>query len=110
MGKKDELIPAYFANVWDQYLARVEDMSLPEQARFRQIHDGHCTYLQPGERKFMTPEAIKGSCLVGTPEEIVQQLNELEELGIHGISLLPPAEFQRKVFRDFSELVMPLVR
>ena len=110
MGKKDELIPPYFANVWDQYLARVEDMSLPEQARFRQIHDGHCTYLQPGERKFMTPEAIKGSCLVGTPEEIVHQLNELEKLGIHGISLLPPAEFQRKVFRDFSELVMPLVR
>jgi alkanesulfonate monooxygenase SsuD/methylene tetrahydromethanopterin reductase-like flavin-dependent oxidoreductase (luciferase family) len=110
MGKKDELIPPYFANVWDQYLARVEDMSLPEQSRFRQIHDGHCTYLQPGERKFMTAEAIKGSCLVGTPEEIVHQLNDLERMGIGSVSLLPPAEFQRKVFRDFSEMVMPLVR
>src|SRR5579863_6863304 len=34
LGKKDELIPSYFANVWDEYLARVEDMCLPEQARF----------------------------------------------------------------------------
>ncbi len=110
MGKQEALIPPYFADVWDQYLARVEDMSLPEQARFRQIHDGHCTYLQPGERKFMTPAAIKGSCLVGTPQEIVEQLKELERIGIRGISLLPPAEFQRKVFRDFSELVMPLMR
>jgi alkanesulfonate monooxygenase SsuD/methylene tetrahydromethanopterin reductase-like flavin-dependent oxidoreductase (luciferase family) len=110
MGKKDELIPPYFVNVWDQYLARVGDMSLPEQARFRQIHEGHCTFLQPAERKFITPEAIKGSCLVGPPEEIAHQLNELERIGIHGIGLLPPAEFQRKVFRDFSETVMPLMR
>jgi len=31
-------------------------------------------------------------------------------MGISGVSLLPPAEFQRKVFRDFAEMVMPLVR
>ena len=34
----------------------------------------------------------------------------MERGGIDGISLLPPAEYQRKVFRDFSEMVMPLVR
>ena len=48
--------------------------------------------------------------LVGTPDEIVHQLNDLERIGILGVSLLPPAEFQRKVFRDFSEMVMPLMR
>jgi alkanesulfonate monooxygenase SsuD/methylene tetrahydromethanopterin reductase-like flavin-dependent oxidoreductase (luciferase family) len=110
MGKRDELIPPYFANVWEQYIARVEDFSLPEHSRFRQIHDGHCTFLQPGERKFITPEAIKGTCLVGTPEEIVHQLRELKRSGIHGVSLLPPAEYQRKVIRDFAEQVMPLMR
>jgi hypothetical protein len=40
----------------------------------------------------------------------VHQLKDLERMGIGGVSLLPPAEFQRKVFRDFAEMVMPLVR
>jgi len=110
MGKKDALIPPAFANVWDQYLDRVNDMSLPPDARFRQIHDGHCTFMQPGERKFVTPEAIKGTCLVGTPEEIADQLRVMERGGVGGIALLPPAEYQRKVFRDFAETVMPLTR
>ncbi len=110
LGKKPELIPPYFANKWDEYIARVDDFSLPEHARFRQIHEGHCTFLQPAERKFITPEAIKGTCLAGTPEEIVDQINELERVGIRGICLLPPAKFQRKVFRDFAETVMPLMR
>jgi hypothetical protein len=47
---------------------------------------------------------------VGTPDEIVNQVSELERVGIRGVCLLPPAEFQRKVFRDFAELVMPLAR
>jgi len=109
-GRKDAMIPPYFANVWDQYLARVDDFSLPRDSRFRQIHDGHCTFLQPGERKFITPEAIRATCLVGRPEEIVEQLHELERAGIHGVSLLPPAEYQRKVLRDVAEQVMPLMR
>ena len=110
LGKRSELIPPYFANKWDEYLARVDDFSLPQHARFRQIHEGHCTFMQPAERKFVTPEAIKATCLAGTPEEIVDQLNGLERVGIRGVCLLPPAEFQRKVFRDFAEMVMPLTR
>jgi alkanesulfonate monooxygenase SsuD/methylene tetrahydromethanopterin reductase-like flavin-dependent oxidoreductase (luciferase family) len=110
LGKRPELIPPYFASKWDEYLARVDDFSLPPNARFRQIHEGHCTFMQPAERKFVTPEAIRATCLVGTPEEIVDQLHGLERLGLRGVALLPPAEFQRKVFRDFSELVMPLMR
>jgi alkanesulfonate monooxygenase SsuD/methylene tetrahydromethanopterin reductase-like flavin-dependent oxidoreductase (luciferase family) len=110
LGQRPELIPPYFANKWEEYVARVDDFSLPPDKRFRQIHDGHCTFLQPAERKFVTPEAIKATCLAGTPEEIVDQLRRYEQLGVNGVCLLPPADFQRKVFRDFAELVMPLVR
>jgi alkanesulfonate monooxygenase SsuD/methylene tetrahydromethanopterin reductase-like flavin-dependent oxidoreductase (luciferase family) len=110
LGKRPELVPPYFANKWDEYIARVDDFSLPEDARFRQIHEGHCTFMQPAERKFVTPEAIQATCLVGTPEGIVGQLQQLERAGIQGVCLLPPAEFQRKVFRDFAEMVMPLMR
>ena len=81
-----------------------------ETARFRQIHDGHCTFLQPEERRFVTPEAIRNTCIVGTPEEIISRLKGLEQAGVNEIVLLPPADYQRKVFRDFAEIVMPAFR
>lgn len=109
-GEKDELIPAYFADVWQDYLKRVRSYSLPEAARFRQIHNGHCTFLQPEERRFVTPQAIRASCIVGTPDDIIDQLRALQKSGIKEVNLLPPADYQRPVWRDFAEMVMPAFR
>lgn len=109
-GEKDELIPAHFADQWDAYLARVANFSLPENARFRQLHDGHCTFMQPEERQFVTPQAIRASCIVGTPEEIIEQLREMERNGLKELNLLPAADHATKVYRDFAEMVMPAFR
>ena len=83
----------------------MKNYSLPETARFRQIHEGHCTFLVPEERRFITPEAIAGVCIVGTPEEIIHRVREMEKAGIKEITMLPPADYQRKVFRDMAEMV-----
>ncbi|MEX2481384.1 MAG: LLM class flavin-dependent oxidoreductase [Gammaproteobacteria bacterium] len=109
-GEPDALIPAHFADQWDAYLERVENYSLPENARFRQIHDGHCTFLQPEERRFVTPEAIRASCVVGTPEEIIAQLEEMQNNGLKELNLLPAADHAPKVYRDFAEMIMPAFR
>jgi alkanesulfonate monooxygenase SsuD/methylene tetrahydromethanopterin reductase-like flavin-dependent oxidoreductase (luciferase family) len=109
-GQSDEAIPSFFRNVWDDYLRRVDAYSLPERARFRQIHEGHGTFMQPEERRFVTPEAIRGTCLVGEPEDLVAQIRAMEAAGIKETVIEPPADFQREVFRDFAELVMPAFR
>jgi len=109
-GEKDELIPAHFADNWQAYVDRVKHFSLPENAAFRQLHDGHCTYLQPEERHFVTPEAIRASCVVGTPDEIVAQVEEMERNGLRELNILPAADHAYKVYRDFAELVMPRFR
>jgi len=109
-GEKDHFIPPYFANVWSDYVKRVSNFSLPENARHRQIHDGHLVYMQPEERRFVTPEAIRASCLVGTPDEIVAQLRIIEKGGMREVTLWPPMDPERKVLRDFAELVMPAFR
>jgi 5,10-methylenetetrahydromethanopterin reductase len=83
-----ELVPQHFANVWEDYLERVKSYSLPENARFRQIHDGHCTFMQPEERRFVTADAIRASCIVGTPDEVVAQLREMERNGLRRLTCL----------------------
>jgi alkanesulfonate monooxygenase SsuD/methylene tetrahydromethanopterin reductase-like flavin-dependent oxidoreductase (luciferase family) len=109
-GRRDDAIPPFFRDVWDDYLERVENFSLPKKARFRQIHEGHGTFLQPAERKYVTPEAIRGTCLAGEPDEIVERIRAMERAGINELLILPPADTQRQVFRDVAEYVMPAFR
>jgi len=66
--------------------------------------------VQPEERCFVTPEAVRVSSLVGTPEEIIEQVRQLEKNGIKEINLLPAADYQKNVWRDFAEMVMPAFR
>jgi alkanesulfonate monooxygenase SsuD/methylene tetrahydromethanopterin reductase-like flavin-dependent oxidoreductase (luciferase family) len=106
-GCNDDIIPDHFKPLWPDYLKRVDSMSLPENARFRQIHDGHLVYLQPEERKYVTPAAIASGSLVGTPEEIIDHVKRLEAGGVREIALWPPLACERKVLRDFAEQVMP---
>lgn len=110
LGKTDQLVPPCFANVWHDYVKRVQGFSLPEKARFRQIHDGHATFLQPEERRFVTPEAIKATCLAGEPDEIAERLRTLERAGLKEVALMAPADYQSKVYRDVAELIIPRFR
>jgi alkanesulfonate monooxygenase SsuD/methylene tetrahydromethanopterin reductase-like flavin-dependent oxidoreductase (luciferase family) len=107
-GQKEELIPSFFASIWHDYTRRVESYSLPENARFRQIHDGHGTFLQPEERRFVTPETIRATCVVGQPDEIADRVRALENMGVKEMVLLPAMDCQHKVLRDVAEMVFPL--
>jgi len=109
-GRKDALIPPHFANVWERYLERVKNYSLPEKARFRQIHNGHCTFMQSDERVFVTPEAIRATCVVGTPDEIVAQLRQMGRDGLKELNLLPAADHQKQVWKDFAGKIFPAFR
>jgi alkanesulfonate monooxygenase SsuD/methylene tetrahydromethanopterin reductase-like flavin-dependent oxidoreductase (luciferase family) len=104
-GRDDHMIPPFFADLWEDFSKLVA--SLPTKSRFRYLHDGHATFLREEERRFVTPEAIRGSCIVGEPDEVVEQVRGLERAGINEVALLPPADHQRDVYRDIAEHVMP---
>ncbi|MEM7542790.1 MAG: LLM class flavin-dependent oxidoreductase [Pseudomonadota bacterium] len=106
-GQNDDLIPPHFRNCWDQYLDRVKNFSLPEDKRFRQLHDGHATYLVPEEKAFVTPEAIEAVCMVGSPEDIIDQVREAEKNGIKEVNFMPAADRSREVITDFAEKIIP---
>ena len=104
------MIPEHFANIWDQYIARVNKFDLAENARFRQIHLDHATHLVPEEKCFVTPEAIRACCFVGEPEEIIERIKEKEKAGINEINIMPMSDEAGKVYRDFAEFVLPAFR
>jgi alkanesulfonate monooxygenase SsuD/methylene tetrahydromethanopterin reductase-like flavin-dependent oxidoreductase (luciferase family) len=66
--------------------------------------------MQSEESQLVTPEAIRGTGLVGKPDELVAQLRAMEAAGIKETVIDPPADFQREVYHEFAELVMRAFR
>lgn len=101
----DAFIRPQVRDIWDRYLAHVE--RIPERERHVRVHDGHCTYMMPEERQFVTPELIRASGgLVGEPDEIIATLREQERGGLKEVTLLPPMASARECYSDFAKHVI----
>ncbi len=101
----EAMIPEFLQDIWEPYCAHVDAMETPPEKRYLQIHDGHCTYYVPEERRFITPAAIEGVCLVGSAREIAEQVHTSEAAGLSEVILLPPMAALRDVVRDFKEVI-----
>ena len=96
--------PDYVKPIWNDYMAfhRARDA----QRRHQQLHESHYSYLDPEEARFITPEMVKAFCIAGRPQEIVEQLQELERQGLHAIAFIPQLEKQYRAIEDFARQVM----
>ena len=47
---------------------------------------------------------------MGTPEEIIAQIRELEKIGIKEINIVPGPDFAEGPFRDLAKHVIPAFR
>ena len=99
-------VPAGIEDVWEEYCDYVDRMETPKAKRYLQIHNGHCTFLMPQERRFMTEKAIRASVMVGEPDELIERIRQGEKAGLKEIGLLPPMASARTVFKDFAEQVI----
>lgn len=104
--KNADVVPPTLQDIWDEYCAYVGKMETPPEKRYLQIHNGHCSFLMPEERRFITPKAIQGTCIVGEPDEVLHQIRQAEKAGIKEVMLLPPMDYARKVLKDFAEQII----
>jgi alkanesulfonate monooxygenase SsuD/methylene tetrahydromethanopterin reductase-like flavin-dependent oxidoreductase (luciferase family) len=94
-------------DLWAEYLAFTEKMATPIEKRFQQVHFGHCAFLPPEERRFITEDLIRATGgLIGTPDEIIAMLREREAMGLSEITLLPAMDVARRNLKDFAEQVI----
>jgi len=92
---------------WERYLSFLDALAIPDDRMHLRIHDGHCTYLHPDERQFVTPAMIRASGgLVGEPEQIIAMLRAQERGGLAEVTLLPPMSCARQNLADFAKNVI----
>ena len=93
--------------LWEEYLSYTEQIELPIEKRYQQIHMGHCAFSLPEERRFVTENLIKSTGgLVGTPDQIIEMIREREAMGLTEIALLPSMEFARQNLSEFAKQVI----
>lgn len=101
-------VPDYILPIWDDYLKFHE--SREAKHRHQQLHQSHYSYIDDDESRFMTPELVKAFCIVGEPDDIIEQLLALEEEGLNAISFIPPGKRTGEVHHAFAKNVIARMR
>jgi alkanesulfonate monooxygenase SsuD/methylene tetrahydromethanopterin reductase-like flavin-dependent oxidoreductase (luciferase family) len=96
--------PRHLLDVWDRYTAMIE--RVPEHIRHLRIHEGHCTYLLDEERPLLTPELVRATSVVGTPEECREQIRRLESAGVTQMVVLPAPGTHDAYAERFAEEII----
>jgi len=97
--------PNYLAGIWDDYTSLLE--SFPEDRRHQRIHAGHNCWVIPEEEKFVTADTISASCLVGTQDQLIEQLQTLDAEGLNQVMLLPPFDPRYDVINRVAKDILP---
>jgi len=96
--------PEFLKPIWKDYLAF--HMSRPAEHRQKMMHESHNAFVAPDERRFITPEMIKSFCVVGRPEEVLDQVKELSRRGVRQLMCNFPLERNRQMAQDYSRHII----
>jgi alkanesulfonate monooxygenase SsuD/methylene tetrahydromethanopterin reductase-like flavin-dependent oxidoreductase (luciferase family) len=81
-------------------------MSRSPESRHQKLQASQNTYLDPEEARFITADMIKALCVIGQPEEVVEQLRDLEHRGVNEVVLTFPPGPSYRALEDFSRKVI----
>ena len=93
------------AEIWDDYTAMLDEVE--EDRVHQRIHAGHNCWVLPEEERFLTGELIDATCLVGTADQIVERLVELDERGLDQVMILPNFDPRYEVLERIGTEIIP---
>ena len=96
--------PEFLRRIWKPYCALVEQTP-PEHRHFR-THEFHYTDLHPGEAALIDEPLIRDTCLVGTPDELIEQIRALERDGLQEMVFAVGNETKWRLAEAFARMVM----
>jgi alkanesulfonate monooxygenase SsuD/methylene tetrahydromethanopterin reductase-like flavin-dependent oxidoreductase (luciferase family) len=96
--------PDFLRRIWKPYCALVEQTP-PEHRHFR-THEFHYTDLHPGEAELIDEQLIRDTCLVGTADELIEQIQALEREGLQELIFATGNEMKWRLAEAFSRNVM----
>jgi 5,10-methylenetetrahydromethanopterin reductase len=99
--------PSFLRPVWKRYCALVEQTP-PAHRHFR-THELHYTSLHPGEAELIDADLIRATCLVGTADELIERIRELEREGLQELMFATGVDEKWRFAEEFARRVMARV-
>ncbi len=99
--------PNLFSEIWDDYVALLE--GYPESRRHQRIHMGHNCWVLPEERRFLTPKIMQGTALVGSQDQILERLFDLEQAGLKQVMTLPNFDTRYASMKTIGKQIIPFL-
>ena len=99
--------PNHLAEIWEDYTALLE--TVPDERRHQRIHAGHNCWVLPEEERFLTPKVLTSTSLIGTRDELIGRLRELDSAGLHQVMLLPNFDTRFDVLERVARDILPNV-
>ena len=97
--------PELLRPIWSDYCAMLE--KVPAERLHQRIHAGHNCWVVPEEERFLSAELIRGTCVVGTADEVCQRLRAFADAGVDEMMILPAFEPRYAVLERLARDVLP---
>ena len=97
-----ELIEAY--NTYEREV--IDEMETPPDRRYQQVHQGHLTALQPGERALLDDQRLRANSLTGPADMLLDEIRALEAAGVNNVTLWAPPGKVRETIAEFSQEII----
>ena len=99
--------PNALAGIWADYTALLE--SFPAERRHQRIHAGHNCWVLPEEERFLTPEVLAASSMIGTADALIERLRDLADGGLDQVMILPNFDTRFDVLEQVGRQILPNV-
>jgi alkanesulfonate monooxygenase SsuD/methylene tetrahydromethanopterin reductase-like flavin-dependent oxidoreductase (luciferase family) len=99
--------PNHLAGIWDDYSALLA--KVPPERLHQRIHAGHNCWVLPEEERFLTPEVLSASSMIGSRDELIERLNNLAAEGLNQVMILPNFDARFDVIEQVGKEVLPFV-
>jgi 5,10-methylenetetrahydromethanopterin reductase len=96
--------PDFLKHIWKRYCALVAEVP-PAHRHFR-THEFHYTYLHPDEAELIDAELIRATCIVGTADELIEQIRALEQQGLQELMFATGVDEKWRFAEAFARQVM----
>lgn len=97
--------PALLEEMWPRYTKLLEEF--PAERRHQRIHAGHNCWVLPEEEGFLTEEILRATCMIGTRDELLTRLRDLDAAGLDQVMLLPGFDARREVLAQVAAELLP---
>jgi len=95
--------PPFLHRIWDRYCALVAET--PEAYRHFRTHEFHYAKLHDGEAELIDAQLLRDTCLIGSPDELIERIQGLERDGLQELIFATGNSAKWRLAEDFSRLV-----